>query len=1084
MCFAQLHAQERIGAMEAQTTAKRFLTQNREQNDVTLALSEEIKSEQTGQANLFVFSVTPEGFVIVSTLNEVLAYSLTSAMPRSEDLPNHIAYWIDLYNQSTDYLISHPEETRKQTTYNQEVEPLTTSAWGQGCYHNAVCPADTAGPCQHASAGCVAIAMAQIMYYYKQPLTGIGAISYYCHPYGILSADFGETTYQWEEMTDTLHEANQAVATLVYHCGAAVRMQYSAHQSSSNIASANDAFRQFLGYPSTILSSRSSYDNEAWKELIKCDLDKRHPVYYRGISSIGGHAFVCDGYDSNGLFHFNFGWDGVANGYYTLNNPSGFSSRQSIIHNIYPIAAEGINSDEHGIIHVAPEGRGDGSSWEQATSQLQSAINKSSFGDYAVWVKEGTYSGSSLSDEYAFNTYRNCKLFGGFKGDEPFDYDLSQRDFEAHPTILDGSHTQGVMTVLTYSEHDSILIDGFTIRNGNASQGSGILLRNRAHVKNCIFCNNHALHDGCLSSDSPKKILVEDCEFFGNEANNGGAICDFGNATYQRCKIHDNVATQNGGGVICSSENGLCMFVNCTINNNTASDGGGLYSRNANATFWNCLISNNTARSGGGCHLESGTHLYNCTIVKNEGTEEFGGIYTNQDETPANIRNCIIWGNISPDECTQIGPAENASNCAIQGGSSTANFDAMPQNDGPSPGFYLRFANPDVEAGCAGHGGDWHLQSSSLCIDRGTDVADSPATDLEGRPRLQHHNLDLGAYETSHAAYFIKELFCEENPYYFNGTLLPEPGFYSFPHHGNLYDSLTVVHLFVENVFLKEETCETEPYDFFGTPLRETGLYSTTVDCINYHLDLTVKPLENTYLNEAILECETYDFHGTLLDETGHYSVIEDCIKYDLDLTVNPVPSVFLSESICEGETYYFMGSYLQNAGHYSQYHNCTNYHLDLTVQAKPTLICSNDTLVETGNPAFLTASGADSYLWSTGDTTARIIVFPESDCAYQVTGFSDNGCSVTKSVKVKTKNEVESDDICLFPNPANDKVNLYKMNIDEVVVFNMLGEPIDRIGAQREGVMLDVSHYDNGVYIVMVRVLSHQYYTKLVIQH
>ena len=62
--------------------------------------------------------------------------------------------------------------------------------------------------------------------------------------------------------------------------------------------------------------------------------------------------------------------------------------------------------------------------------------------------------------------------------------------------------------------------------------------------------------------------------------------------------------------------------------------------------------------------------------------------------------------------------------------------------------------------------------------------------------------------------------------------------------------------------------------------------------------------------------------------------------------------------------------------------------------------------------------------------------------------------------------------------------VNLYKMNIDEVVVFNMLGEPIDRIGAQREGVMLDVSHYDNGVYIVMVRVLSHQYYTKLVIQH
>ena len=107
MCFAQLHAQERIGAMEAQTTAKRFLTQNREQTDVTLALSEEIKSEQTGQSNLFVFSVAPQGFVIVSALNEVLAYSLTSAMPRSEDLSDHIAYWLDLYNRQTDYLITH-----------------------------------------------------------------------------------------------------------------------------------------------------------------------------------------------------------------------------------------------------------------------------------------------------------------------------------------------------------------------------------------------------------------------------------------------------------------------------------------------------------------------------------------------------------------------------------------------------------------------------------------------------------------------------------------------------------------------------------------------------------------------------------------------------------------------------------------------------------------------------------------------------------------------------------------------------------------------------------------------------------------
>ena len=164
---AQLHAQHRIGAGEAFITAESFMKQNTKQSAVTLVLTEEIKSKTSEQTNLFVFSMEPQGFVIVSANNEVLAYSHTSTMPQSESLPSHIAYWLDLYNQATDFLIAHPETKQEPTTFDREVGPLLTSCWGQGCFHNEACPVDSMGPCGHASAGCVAIAMAQILYYHK-----------------------------------------------------------------------------------------------------------------------------------------------------------------------------------------------------------------------------------------------------------------------------------------------------------------------------------------------------------------------------------------------------------------------------------------------------------------------------------------------------------------------------------------------------------------------------------------------------------------------------------------------------------------------------------------------------------------------------------------------------------------------------------------------------------------------------------------------------------------------------------------------------------------------------------------------------
>ena len=391
MCFFHLQAQTTIGLDEARATAERFVLQQGKQVQQTLSLSEEIKSTETGQTNLFVFAIKPKGFVVVSAMNEVLAYSFTSSMPASDELPDHIAYWIGLYNEQTDYLLQHPDRIKKPERQQHSVGPLLTSIWGQGCYFNEACPEDMAGPCQHVSAGCMAVAMAQIMYYHKMPKKGTGSISYNCAPYGTLSANFEQTIYPWDDMADSLNCSNPAVALLVSHCGISVKTNYGPHNSTA--FGALNAFQQYFSYPTALRSQRSDFDEETWLAMIKSNLDLQHPVYYAGQSQQGGHAFVCDGYDTLGMFHFNFGWNGVADGYYTLSDPNGFTSYQYIIHNLVPMTDFSIQCDSHGIVYVALDGTGDGSSWENATNQLQAAIYQYPTSDYSIWVKEGTYYG-------------------------------------------------------------------------------------------------------------------------------------------------------------------------------------------------------------------------------------------------------------------------------------------------------------------------------------------------------------------------------------------------------------------------------------------------------------------------------------------------------------------------------------------------------------------------------------------------------------------------------------------------------------------------------------------------------------------
>ena len=207
--------------------------------------------------------------------------------------------------------------------------------WNQSPYYNALCPADSHDPSGHTFVGCVATAMSQIMRYYQWPKQGTGFHSYTLPNYGTLSADFGSTTYQWSQMPYNLTiyssaEKVEAVATLCYQAGVSVDMKYNGGSDGGSEADPEKvpaAFTKYFGYTKSQFYERNSTSD--WDGLILSELSAKRPLFYVGARADGstGHAFILDGYDGSGYYHFNWGWGGRANGYFSLDNltPNGYN---------------------------------------------------------------------------------------------------------------------------------------------------------------------------------------------------------------------------------------------------------------------------------------------------------------------------------------------------------------------------------------------------------------------------------------------------------------------------------------------------------------------------------------------------------------------------------------------------------------------------------------------------------------------------------------------------------------------------------------------------------------------------------------
>ena len=308
----------------------------------------------------YVFNIANEGFVIVAASDNVrpiLGYSMTGSFDASNP-HNGAMYMLETYKNSISYAIEKniaatPDIEAQWKSLrncgklnnkkaNAIVGPLLKTKWNQNSPYNLYAPQAAGGPGGRCYAGCVATAMSQVMKYWDHPITGTGNHSYYCQGYGQQTANFGATTYQWDEMPNRLTSNStqvqkEAVATLMYHCGVSVNMMFAPDGSGAYSQDVPGAMASYFDYGYCVQKQRASYSLDNWLNLLKTDLNLGRPIYYSGHSSEGGHAFVADGYDEEDFISFNFGWSGSDDAFYAV-DAIDYSSQAAAIFNYVPTA--------------------------------------------------------------------------------------------------------------------------------------------------------------------------------------------------------------------------------------------------------------------------------------------------------------------------------------------------------------------------------------------------------------------------------------------------------------------------------------------------------------------------------------------------------------------------------------------------------------------------------------------------------------------------------------------------------------------------------------------------------------------------
>ena len=311
---------QRVSKDAAMQKAMTFLTQSNRK--AVAARSTVSKTPQLVLANsrdeLYVFNDKANGgYVVISgeeRMPDVLAYSYDGLFDE-DGMPCNMQAWLDNYAEQVKYLRTHPEANMKKKSLaeRRNIGPLLTCWFHQGTPYNNKCPEVDGKRCV---TGCVATAMAQIMYYWQWPKQTTNVIpGYITSTLKIQTPDISVTTIDWGNILGQYKENNyteeqaDAIVNLMLLCGTSVQMNYKPNESCGGDEAF--AFRHYFGYDDLIeYFIRDDFNSDNWEQMIYDELNNRRPVLYTGIHKKGsGHAFVLDGY-KDGFFHANWGWGG------------------------------------------------------------------------------------------------------------------------------------------------------------------------------------------------------------------------------------------------------------------------------------------------------------------------------------------------------------------------------------------------------------------------------------------------------------------------------------------------------------------------------------------------------------------------------------------------------------------------------------------------------------------------------------------------------------------------------------------------------------------------------------------------------
>ena len=331
----------------------------------------------TGEEAFYVFNADGnQGFVIVSgddRTTEIIGYSKTGHLDM-EQMPDNLKWWLDGYVRQMEALATSAKPAQKAKTRGADswkaVSPLVKTQWDQYEPYNLMCPdgnyVDYYEVGYNANyrcvTGCVATAMAQIMYYWNWP-NGCDAIDSYPVGYYDNKGNFIETnrvkglpatTFKWSQMQKTYNgnetgASAEAVAELMRYCGQAVNMDYGLYGSAAGISPY--VMARYFGFGKNARQVfRFLYSSSVWENMIYKEVSENRPVLYSGSGISGGHQFIVDGYDGKGLFHMNWGWSGMSDGYFVLSlaNPDEVGAGGGT-------SADGYSVDQHAIIGLMPD---------------------------------------------------------------------------------------------------------------------------------------------------------------------------------------------------------------------------------------------------------------------------------------------------------------------------------------------------------------------------------------------------------------------------------------------------------------------------------------------------------------------------------------------------------------------------------------------------------------------------------------------------------------------------------------------------------------------------------------------------------